>query len=325
MLIDSHGRIHDYLRISLTEKCNLRCTYCMPEEGIKLRNKSHFMTADEVVTFAKLFVSLGVKKIRITGGEPLVNKEIRFILTELSKLPVELSITTNAVLLHDYFDLLQELNISKLNISIDSLGAASFNRISRRNHFDVVMKNIRTAIDLDFEVKLNVVVIKGVNEHEVIDFVKWSEQDNVAVRFIEFMPFDGNKWDWSKVVSQQLMLDEVKSSYPQNAISKLPDTEHIIARNYQVAGAKGTFGFISTITNSFCGTCNRIRLTADGKIKNCLFSADETDLLSVLRSGGDLESQIRISITNKHPQNAGIDFSDKKTLLDQRPMTAIGG
>ena len=325
MLIDSHGRIHDYLRISLTEKCNLRCTYCMPEEGVKLRSKSHFMTADEVITFAKTFVNLGVKKIRITGGEPLVNKDIKFILSELSKLPVELSITTNAVLLHDYYDLLQELKINKLNISIDSLDKDSFNRISRRDHFDVVMTNIQKAIDLNFEVKLNVVVIKGTNEHEVIDFVKWSERDKVAVRFIEFMPFDGNKWDWSKVVSQQVMLDDVKNSYPENSISKLQDGEHIIARDYQIAGAKGSFGFISTITNSFCGTCNRIRLTADGKIKNCLFSADETDLLSVLRAGGDLMSHIQNSIANKHPQNAGIDFTDKKTLLDQRPMTAIGG
>ncbi len=325
MLFDTHGRIHDYLRISLTEKCNLRCTYCMPEEGIKLRSKSHFMTSDEIITFAKTFVGLGVKKIRITGGEPLVNKDIKRILTELSKLPVELSITTNAVLLHDYFDLLKELNIGKLNISIDSLDEASFNRISRRKHFDVVMKNIRKAIDLNFEVKLNVVVIKGVNEHEVIDFVKWSERDKVAVRFIEFMPFDGNKWDWSKVVSQQDMLNDVKSHYVENTIIQLQEDDHIIARDYQITGAKGTFGFISTITNSFCGTCNRIRLTADGKIKNCLFSADETDLLTVLRSGGDLESHIRTSITNKHPQNAGIDFSDKETLLDQRPMTAIGG
>lgn len=325
MLIDAHGRIHDYLRISLTEKCNLRCTYCMPEEGIKLRNKSHFMSADEVVAFAKTFVNLGVKKIRITGGEPLVNKDIKFILTELAKLQVELSITTNAVLLHNYFELLQELGVAKLNISIDSLDKDSFNRISRRDHFDIVMTNIQKAIDLSFEVKLNVVVIKGVNEHEVIDFVKWSERDKIAVRFIEFMPFDGNKWDWSKVVSQQGMLAGVKNNYPEKSISKLQEAKHIIARDYQVEGAAGTFGFISTITNSFCGTCNRIRLTADGKIKNCLFSADETDLLSVMRAGGDLESHIRTSIANKHPQNAGIDFSDKETLRDQRPMTAIGG
>ena len=325
MLIDSHGRVHDYLRISLTEKCNLRCTYCMPEEGIKLRNKSHFMTGEEVIAFANTFVDLGVNKIRITGGEPLVNKDIKFILSELSKLPVELSITTNAVLLHDYFDLLKELKINKLNISIDSLDKDSFNRISRRDHFDMVMTNIRKAIDLNFEVKLNVVVIKGVNEHEVIDFVDWSNRDAIAVRFIEFMPFDGNKWDWSKVVSQEEMMHAIGSKYPAPEIMKLADAKHIISRDYQLLGAKGSFGFISTITNSFCGTCNRIRLTADGKIKNCLFSADETDLLSVMRTGGDLESFIKESIANKHPQNAGIDFSDKKTLLDQRPMTAIGG
>jgi cyclic pyranopterin phosphate synthase len=325
MLLDSHGRIHDYLRISLTEKCNLRCTYCMPEEGIKLKDKSHFMSTDEIVEFARVFVSLGVKKIRITGGEPLVNRDIKLILTELSKLPVELSITTNAVLLDDYFELLEELKINKINISIDSLNENLFNRISRRNHFDKVISNIHKAIELGFEVKLNVVVIKGVNEHEVVDFVKWSEKDKIAVRFIEFMPFDGNKWDWSKVVSQHDMLSVVKEHYTDDCIVKLQDDKHIISRGYKVIDAQGTFGFISAITNSFCGTCNRIRLTADGKIKNCLFSADETDLLSVLRAGEDLESHIKTSIANKHLQNAGIDFSDKKTLMDQRPMTAIGG
>jgi len=297
----------------------------MPAEGIKLRDKSHFMTADEVIAFAETFVLLGVNKIRITGGEPFVNKDIAVILTTLSKLPVELSITTNAVLLGDYFDLLKTLGINKLNISIDSLEKENFNRISRRKEFDTVISNIQKAIALDFEVKLNVVVIKGVNEHEIIDFVDWSIRDAIAVRFIEFMPFDGNKWDWSKVVSQEEMMHAIGSKYPGPDILKLADAKHIISRDYQLAGAKGSFGFISTITNSFCGTCNRIRLTADGKIKNCLFSADETDLLSVMRAGGDLESFIKASIANKHPQNAGIDFSDKNTLQDHRPMTAIGG
>jgi cyclic pyranopterin phosphate synthase len=297
----------------------------MPAEGIKLRDKSHFMTADEVIAFAETFVLLGVNKIRITGGEPFVNKDIAIILTALSKLPVELSITTNAVLLEDYFDLLKELGINKLNISIDSLEKENFNRISRRKEFDTVISNIQKAIALDFEVKLNVVVIKGVNEHEIIDFVNWSIRDAIAVRFIEFMPFDGNKWDWSKVVSQDEMMHAIGSKYPGPDILKLADAKHIISRDYQLVGAKGSFGFISTITNSFCGTCNRIRLTADGKIKNCLFSADETDLLSVMRAGGDLESFIKASIANKHPQNAGIDFSDKNTLQDHRPMTAIGG
>ncbi len=323
MLVDGHGRVHDYLRISLTEKCNLRCNYCMPENGITLRNKSHFMNADEVIALAKTFVNLGVKKIRITGGEPFVNKDISQILTQISQLNVDLSITSNAVLLSDYFELLEQLNIRSLNLSIDSLQKDKFNAITRRDLFDTVIKNIKEAIHRGFKLKLNVVVIKGVNDDEIVEFVRWSLRESISVRFIEFMPFDGNHWKVDKVLSQKNMLEIIAKEFTTETIQKIQDEKNLISRNYKIEGAKGSFGFISTITNSFCGTCNRIRLTADGKIKNCLFSNEELDLLSILRNGEDVTAIIQKAIQSKHAKNAGIDFENQN--YKNRSMTAIGG
>ena len=173
-LIDTFGRKHDYLRISLTEKCNLRCTYCMPAEGIQLRDKSIFMQSDEIIAIAKEFVALGIKKIRLTGGEPLVKKGIDVILAELGKLPVELSLTTNAILIDKYIDDIQHAGIRSINVSLDSLQADRFNAISRRSYFERIMDNIQLLIDRDFEVKVNVVLMRGTNDDEVIDFIEWS-------------------------------------------------------------------------------------------------------------------------------------------------------
>lgn len=324
-IVDGLGRKHNYLRISLTEKCNLRCTYCMPAEGIQLRDKSHFMTADEIISIANTFVGLGVDKIRITGGEPFVRKDVDVILRGICKTGVEVGITTNAILLDKYIGLLKELGIKKLNISLDSLDEQTFNQLSRRKDFQKIMKNIRLAIVEGFDIKINVVLIKGINEAEVEDFVNWSFEENVDIRFIEFMPFDGNTWDWSKVVPQQDVLDALEESFGASSILKMEDEANLISRNYKLKEGQGSFGFISTITNPFCDTCNRIRLTADGKIKNCLFAADELDLLKAYREGNNLEPLILQSIKLKHKKHAGIDFQDEKTMHKHRSMIAIGG
>jgi cyclic pyranopterin phosphate synthase len=297
----------------------------MPAEGIQLRAKSHFMTADEIISIAHTFVELGVDKIRITGGEPLVRKDVDVILRGICKTGVDVGITTNAILLDKYIDLLKELGIRKLNISLDSLVEDTFNLLSRRADFQKIIKNIKLAIAEGFEVKINVVLIKGVNDTEVQDFVNWSFREKIDIRFIEFMPFDGNTWDWSKVVPQQEVLSRLTSTFEADDLIKLQDESNVISRNYKLKGAKGTFGFISTITNPFCDTCNRIRLTADGKIKNCLFAADELDLLKAHREGGNIESLISESIASKHKQHAGIDFKDEETMHDHRSMIAIGG
>ncbi|MBL0309362.1 MAG: GTP 3',8-cyclase MoaA [Bacteroidetes bacterium] len=324
MIVDQHSRVHDYLRISLTERCNLRCFYCMPEEGILLRPRNDFMSFEEVVAMAKTFVSLGVKKIRLTGGEPLIRKDAKEIFKALSELPVELAITTNGILVDDYMDTFQSCGIKSINVSLDSLKEEKFNSITRRDYFSRVTANIESLLDKKFHVKVNAVVIKGVNDDEVCDFVSWTRNRNVHVRFIEFMPFQGNKWDWSKGVSFKEMMSIIETRFGNNII-KLDDGKNDTAKNYAIADHLGTFAIISSVTNPFCDTCNRIRLTADGKMKNCLFSSSETDLLSAMRAGEDIEPLILKSIWGKKALRGGIETLDDFAKQKNRTMVAIGG
>ena len=326
---DSFGRVHDYLRISLTERCNLRCFYCMPEEGIALREKSEFMTAEETIEIAKTFVKLGVKKIRLTGGEPLIKKNISQIILELSKLPVELAITTNGVLVDRYIDVFKASNLKSINLSLDSLNEDNFNKISRRNYFKQIMNNIHLLLRENFQVKINVVVMRGINDHEIADFINWTKELNVQVRFIEFMPFDGNQWNWNKKVSYNEILDTVTKYYDYENVERLEGKPNDTTKNFRINNFTGSFGIISSVTNPFCDTCNRIRLTADGKIKNCLFSQDESDLLTALRNGQDIEKIIQANLLNKQASRGGIksfkDPAQVKLYTANRSMTTIGG
>jgi molybdenum cofactor biosynthesis protein A len=326
-IVDQFGRNHDYLRISFTERCNLRCIYCMPEEGIQLREKSEFMTSEEVLAIAKTFVGMGIKKIRLTGGEPLIKKDAANMIKNLGKLPVELAITTNAVLVDKFIDVFKEAGIKSVNVSVDSLVEERFNMISRRNYFKRIMQNIDLLIKNDFIVKINVVVIRNLNEHEIPDFIKWTKTQPVHVRFIEFMPFDGNNWNWDKKVSFKEIMDIAENEFGKSAILKIQDQKNDTARNYRLPDSLGTFGVISSVTNPFCDTCNRIRLTADGKIKNCLFSESETDLLSAYRHNVNIEPLIRAAILDKKKQRGGADeFNDEFVKnMKNRSMVAIGG
>ncbi len=329
ILTDSFKREHTYLRISLTELCNLRCTYCMPAEGIQLSPKSHIMSFDEIYTIAKTFVDYGVTKIRLTGGEPLVRKDVEVILKKLSTLPVELSITTNAVIVDKYIDVLKECNIKNINVSLDSLKAEKFNTITRRNHFDKVYQNILLLIKERFNVKLNAVLIKGVNDDEIINFINLTKRQPISVRFIEFMPFDGNKWDKSKMMSYAEVMKIVNSEFSQKQIIRLKDAANDTSKNYKIEGYQGSFAIISSITNPFCDSCNRIRLTANGHIKNCLFSSTESDLLTPLRNGDDITPLIAKKIQSKHKVRGGMDTLEKLESPDlhgkNRSMIAIGG
>ncbi len=326
-IVDRFGRTHDYLRISLTERCNLRCFYCMPEEGIQLRDKSEFMSSEEVIAIAKTFVDMGIKKIRLTGGEPLIKKDVKNLLLELGKLPVELGLTTNAVLVDKFIDVFKEAGIKAVNVSLDSLDEERFNQISRRNYFQRIKSNIELLIKHGFNVKINVVVIRDLNEHEIPDFIQWTKNQPVHVRFIEFMPFDGNKWDWNKKVSFKEMLQIAAMRFGENRVLKIADKKNDTTRSYQIENFKGTFGIISSVTNPFCDSCNRIRLTADGKIKNCLFSQTETDLLQAFREKKSIEPLIRNAIFDKKKERGGaVDFeNDFIKSMQNRSMVSIGG
>jgi molybdenum cofactor biosynthesis protein A len=326
---DSHGRAHNYLRISITEHCNLRCTYCMPAEGIALTPRAHLMTAEEIVSIAKTFVKLGVTKIRLTGGEPLVRKDAKIIIEQLGKLGVELTLTTNGILVHEFIDTFKEAGITTLNVSIDSLKKDKFNEITRRNYFEKLIKNLDLLEVNGFKVKLNVVVIKGFNDNEITDFIELTKDRNIQIRFIEFMPFDGNKWNKEKLVSYAEILSQVNTFYSDQNVERTQDKPNDTAKNHKIDGYQGSFSVISSVTNPFCSTCNRIRLTADGKLKNCLFSNTETSLLDTLRAGDSIEPLIFQNIKSKFAMRGGMDDDDKfqnPLLFSQnRSMIKIGG
>jgi cyclic pyranopterin phosphate synthase len=326
MIVDRYNRVHDYLRISLTDNCNLRCFYCMPEEDYEFTPASHLMQPAELFSIAKLFVDNGVKKIRLTGGEPLVRKDAADIILRLAKLPVELTITTNATRLEPFIPVLEEAGVRSINISLDTLVAEKFLFITRRDLFDQVKSNIELALGKNLRVKINVVVMKGVNEDEIHDFIEWTRHSPVHIRFIEFMPFSGNRWSSNKVVTLSEILANISERYdyfPLNADA------HDTAKVYAIPGHKGNFGIISTMTQPFCEGCNRMRLTADGRLKNCLFSKGETDLLTALRKGEDLLPLIYHNILSKEKELGG-QFTTKLNEVDSshienRSMITIGG
>jgi cyclic pyranopterin phosphate synthase len=325
-LKDSFNRAHTYLRISLTDNCNLRCFYCMPEEDYDFTPASRLMQAHEIEALAKLFVANGVNKIRLTGGEPLVRKDAADIILRLSKLPVSLTMTTNATRLDDFIPVLKQAGVSSINISLDTLQKDRFMLLTRRDQFDKIMKNIDRCLQEDFHVKVNVVVMKGLNENEINDFIAWTKDVPVHIRFIEFMPFSGNRWTSNKVFTWHEILEVVESRY---VVEKLENEKHDTAKKYRVTGHAGTFAVISTMSSPFCTGCNRIRLTADGKIKNCLFSKEETDLLTALRNGEEVLPLIQQNILAKKKELGGQFTSDFAHIhaedIDNRSMITIGG
>ncbi|PZX92274.1 GTP 3',8-cyclase MoaA [Flavobacterium aquariorum] len=326
---DNHGRAHNYLRISITEHCNLRCTYCMPAEGIALTPRAHLMTAEEIVTIAKTFVKLGVNKIRLTGGEPLVRKDAKNIIEQLGKLGVELTLTTNGILVHEFINTFKEAGITTLNVSIDSLKKDKFNQITRRNYFEKLIENLDLLESNNFKVKLNVVVIKGFNDNEIIDFIEMTKDRNIQIRFIEFMPFDGNQWNKEKLVSYAEILSQANAFYTEQKVERTQDKPNDTSKNHKIDGYQGSFSVISSVTNPFCSTCNRIRLTADGKLKNCLFSNAETSLLDTLRAGDSIEPLIFQNIKSKFAMRGGMDddtkFQNPLLFSQNRSMIKIGG
>lgn len=326
MLADKHQRIHNYLRISLTDKCNLRCAYCMPEDDYAFAPNSQLMQADEIFAIAKTFTALGVTKIRLTGGEPLVRKDFASILAQLSSLPVQLALTTNATHLHLHFEALQAAGVQDINISLDSLQSDKFQLLTKRNYFEQVKNNIDVALLKGFHVKLNVVVMNGINDDEIVDFVAWTKASPIHIRFIEFMPFEGNRWQSEKVFTLQQIKETIQKQYN---ISALPALANDTAKPFAIEGHQGTVAVISTMSAPFCNTCNRIRLTADGKIKNCLFSSTETDILTAHRNNENIEALIKENILAKHASLGGqllAHFEEvQPTQLINRSMISIGG
>ncbi|XP_068149512.1 molybdenum cofactor biosynthesis protein 1 isoform X2 [Drosophila tropicalis] len=325
-LTDSFGRHHTYLRISLTERCNLRCDYCMPAEGVPLQPKSHLLSNEELIRLARIFVEQGVRKIRLTGGEPTVRRDIVDIVAEMKALPQleHIGITTNGLVLTRLLPSLQRAGLDSLNISLDSLRKERFERITRRKGWERVIAGIDLAIQLGYRPKVNCVLMRNFNEDEICDFVEFTRDRPVDVRFIEYMPFSGNKWQTERLISYKETLEVIRKRFKD--FEALPNGPNDTSKAYAVPGFQGQVGFITSMTEHFCGTCNRLRLTADGNIKVCLFGNKEFSLRDAMRnkdiSEENLVDLIGAAVQRKKRQHAGmLNLSQ----MENRPMILIGG
>ena len=293
-LTDNYAREHNYLRISVTERCNLRCLYCMPEEGIQLSPSAHLLTTPEIVHLSSVFVGQGVDKIRLTGGEPTVRKDIVSLMQQIGQLRKnglkELCITTNGISLHRKLDAMVEAGLTAVNLSLDTLDPYQFTLMTRRNGHEAVMKSVNRILDMNkmgagIKLKINCVVMRGMNEREILPFVEMGREQDLEVRFIEYMPFDGNKWAEKKMISYQEMLAVIREKY--HDVHKVQGHLNDTSKTFKVPGFAGRIGFITSMTDNFCGTCNRLRITSDGNLKVCLFGNSEVSLRDILRESND--------------------------------------
>ena len=326
-LVDTFQRKINYLRISITDRCNLRCVYCMPIEGIPKIAYEEILRYEEVLRVVEASVKKGIEKIRITGGEPLVRKGVIHFIHSLSNIPSvqDLSLTTNGILLKDYAVDLYEAGLCRINVSIDSLNNKRFHRITRGGELDLVWDGIKEATKAGMSpIKINTVIIRGFNDDEIIDFAKLSIHNPFHIRLIEFMPVGSNSiWTKEKYMSSHEIKEKIESFKELHPIGKKEGEGP--ARMFKFKGASGKIGFISPFSEHFCSSCNRLRLTVDGKLRTCLFSDKEVDLKPSLRKGGDnseLERLIDLAISNKPEKNK---LQEKTHRKCSRDMSAIGG
>ncbi|MEX0818017.1 MAG: GTP 3',8-cyclase MoaA [Pirellulaceae bacterium] len=327
-LIDSLGRVHNNLRISVTDRCNIRCFYCMPNENVQFKPRAEILTFEEIVRFARVAASLGVNKLRLTGGEPLVRADLPVLIRELACVPGirDIAMTTNGVLLAEHAEALKEAGLQRLNISLDGLSEATFERISRRQGLDRVLEGIFAAQRVGFEkIRLNAVAIRGITEEEIVPLGEFARQHGLELRFIEFMPLDAeNNWCDDQVLSGTEIRGALEDAFgPLWPIERTDPSQP--AMDYRFEDGVGTIGFINPVTQPFCSACNRLRITAEGKIRNCLFSIAEWDARQLMRGGGSDEQLVALlhdCIRAKKPGH-GIDSPD--FVRPDRAMYQIGG
>ncbi|MCY4457791.1 MAG: GTP 3',8-cyclase MoaA [Acidimicrobiaceae bacterium] len=323
-LIDGFGRVHRDLRISVTDRCNFRCTYCMPQEGMKWQPREDLLTFEEIERVATILVQrFGIKAIRLTGGEPTVRANLAVLVAKLAALNVDLAMTTNGVTLPLLAPSLRQAGLRRINISLDSLQPDRFHEIPRRDDLTRVLEGIHSAVQAGFApVKINVVVIKGFNDDEIVDFAHFGREFGVVVRFIEFMPLDADE-DWSndKVLTQAEILAELSHTFELQPL----DRTSAPASRWRYADGGGEIGVVASVSQSFCDSCDRVRITADGQFRNCLFATEETDVRALLRqaaSDDEIAAALQRSVSAKW---AGHSINKVHFIRPVRSMSEIGG
>jgi len=328
VLRDSYGRVADDLRISITDRCNFRCIYCMPAEGLKWLNREDLLRFEEIARLARLFVEhYGVRTIRITGGEPLVRVKVEELVGMINDIDptLDITMTTNGVLLREKAQLLKDAGLKRINISLDTLHMDRFHEIARSDAFKRVMDGIQASREAGlWPIKLNMVVMQGKNDDEVVDFARLARDEGYEVRFIEFMPLDGdNIWTVDQVVPSRRIQEQIEDLFPLQPVN---DPRPGPATRFKFAdGAPGGIGFISSVSQAFCTTCNRIRLTAEGGLRTCLFSLKETPLRDLMRSGVSDEHLGRVIETAVWRKEEGHLINQPGFIKPAKNMSQIGG
>ena len=327
-LSDKFGRVHDSLRISVTDRCNIRCFYCMPEEGVQFMDRKEILSFEEIERFVRAAVPLGITKLRLTGGEPLVRRDLPHLIGKLCAIEGirDIALTTNAVLLQQQAKDLYSAGLRRLNIHLDTLDRERFRQITRRDDLPRVLAGIDAAVDAGFrKIKFNVVAVKGLVEPDIVPMARFCKERGFEPRFIEFMPLDAQSlWGRNKVLTADEMIAMISREI--GPLVAAPDSDpRAPATEYAYADGSGRLGFIASVSKPFCLNCNRIRLTSDGKLRYCLFAIDETDVKQLLRSGAadeEIQAVIRQNVSEKW---LGHEINSTKFIPPPRPMYAIGG
>jgi len=327
-LTDKFGRIHDNLRISVTDRCNIRCFYCMPEEGVQFTDRAEILSFEEIERFVRAAVPLGVTKLRLTGGEPLVRRDLPRLIERLVVIPGirDIALTTNAVLLGKYASDLYSAGLRRLNIHLDTLDRARFLQITRRDDLPRVLAGIDEAVRVGFEkIKFNVVAVKGLIEPDIVPMARFCRERGFEPRYIEFMPLDSQAlWGRKRVLTADEMIAMISEEI--GPLEAVPDADpRAPATEYRYADGGGRVGFIASVSKPFCLNCNRIRLTSDGKLRYCLFAIDETDVKGLLRSNASDEEIAAVIRQNVAEKWLGHEINSVKFVPPPRPMYAIGG
>jgi cyclic pyranopterin phosphate synthase len=327
-LIDTFDRVHDNLRISVTDRCNIRCFYCMPEDDVKYMPREEILSFEEIERFASVAVSLGVTKLRITGGEPLVRKDLPVLIRKLVDIPgvKDIALTTNGVLLARHAEALYEAGLRRLNVHLDTLDRERFLRITRRDDLDKVLEGLAVARRLGFgPIKINAVAVKNLLEPDLVPLARFGREHGIEIRFIEFMPLDAQGiWARDSVLTADTMIEHLSREIAP--LVEIPDGDpRAPATEYRFADGIGRVGFIASVSRPFCLNCNRIRLTSDGKLRYCLFAIEETDVKSLLRNGASDEEIAATIRATVHKKWIGHEINSSQFVAPPRPMYSIGG